>query len=52
MSAWSYRNNNTAVSASEPEEELSVVLAGWFSVSGDVDDFIFYGDTTPLHSER
>lgn len=34
------------------ESEEDGVLAGWFSVSGDVDDFIYYGDTTPRHSER
>lgn len=27
-------------------------LEAWFAVSGDMDDFIFFGDTAKEHSEK
>lgn len=36
----------------DTEEEMAAVLAGWFSVSGDIDDFIFFGDTSREQSEK
>ena len=33
-------------------KEAAPDLFSWFSVSGDVDDFIYYDDTEKPHSEK
>lgn len=33
-------------------ETIASELDAWFSVSGDMDDFIYFGDCAKPHSER
>jgi len=44
-------NQNSA--ASWPcEEDVTPELQEWFSVSGDMDDFIYFQDSAKPHSEK
>lgn len=36
----------------EPPAAQDDYLSGWFSVSGDMDDFIYYGEPEKYESER
>lgn len=44
-----YREQKTPF---ETLRDVASELDAWFAVSGDMDDFIYYGDTEKAHSEK
>lgn len=44
--------NEAQTACPHREIDLGPEMEEWFSVSGDMDDFIYYGDPAKDHSEK